>query len=158
MHRVHAIRLASLCCVIVAVALLAACGSGSNVQDNYGSLANQICGTFSAATSGNPSPAVRLKAIETALSGLQGLRPPSTVETYYATLLYHFKTAVDILKPNMLTLSRLANYLQTHPNDKRASRRYAALGGPRITRNLTSAAKIAHSLALARCETAFGGS
>jgi hypothetical protein len=154
MHRLRAIALASLCCAVVAV--LAACGS-SQVQYNYGSLANQICGTFSDATSANPTPAVRLKAIETALAGLQGLHPPSTVQTLYSSLLYHFKTAVDILKPNMQALSRISNHLQTHPDDKRAARRYAALGGLRIQSHLQAAASVAHTLALGRCETAFGG-
>jgi hypothetical protein len=154
MHRLHALRLALLCCAVVAV--LAACGS-SQVQYNYGSLANEICGKWTDATASSPTPAVRLKAIETALSGLQGLHPPNTVTTLYNTLLYHFKTAVDILKPNMLALTRLSNRLQTNPNDKSAQRRYAALGGFKIQSHLQAAAAVAHTLALGRCETAFGG-
>ena len=84
MHRIHAIRLALLCCAIVAV--LAACGSGSQVQDNYGSLANEICGKFSDATKGNPTPAQRIQAIEDALAGLQGLHPPDTIANVYTRL------------------------------------------------------------------------
>jgi hypothetical protein len=155
MHRLHALRLALLCCAVVAV--LAGCG-GSKVQYNYASLANEICGTWTDATNSNPPPAVRLKAIETALSGLQGLNPPNTVENLYAELLYHFNAAVNILKPNMVTLTRLANHLQNQPDDKSAQRRYAALGGLRIQHHLQSAANIAHTLALGRCEAAFGGS
>lgn len=157
MHRVHAIRLASLCCAVVAVAgFLSACGSSSQVQINYGMLANEICGKFSAATAADPSSAGRLNAIETALSGLQGLNPPKTVETVYVRLLYHFKAAVDILKPNIDRLARLAKHLQKHPNDKVAARRYARITG-RIKSHLAAAAAAAHTLGMGRCETAFGG-
>jgi hypothetical protein len=154
MNRVHAIRLASLCCVIVAV--LAACGSSSGVQDNYGSLANEICGKFSDATSSNPTTAQRLQAIETALAGLQGLNPPQTVATIYTGLLYHFKAAVDILKSNIQTLTRLGKRLKTHPGDKLAQRRYSAIAG-RIQSHLIAASKAAHTLGMGRCQAAFGG-
>ena len=157
MHRVHAIRLASLCCVVVAVVGgLAACGSSSEVQLNYGMLANEICGKFTDATTADPSPAGRLKAIEAALAGLQGLNPPKTTETIYIRLLYHFKAAVDILKPNIYTLARLAKHLQKHPEDKVAARRYARISG-RIKSHLAAAAAAAHTLGMGRCQAAFGG-
>ena len=154
MNRVHAIGLASLCCAVVAV--VAACGSSSQVQYNYGSLANEICGKFTDATTADPSPAGRLKAIETALSGLQGLNPPKTVETIYIRLLYNFKSAVDILKPNIDRLARLAKHLQKHPEDKVAARRYARISG-RIKSHLAAAAAAAHTLGMGRCQAAFGG-
>ncbi len=151
MHRPHAIRLALLCCTVVAV--LAACGSGSNVQENYGSLGNAVCGKLIAATTPNSSAAQRLPAIEAALSGLQALHPPSTVETIYAHLLYHFKAAVDILKTNIQTISSLAKHLQTHPNDKVASRQYARIVG-RVQRHLRLAAADSLTLGMGRCNTA----
>ena len=154
MHRVHAIGLASLCCAIVAV--VAACGSSSQVQYNYGSLANEICGKFTATTTSNPSTAARLRALDAALAGLQGLNPPKTVQTMFLDLIYHFKAAIDILKPNMQTLSRLGAYLQAHPGDKRSTRQYARITR-RIQRHLQVAARDAHILALSRCETVFGG-
>ncbi len=154
MHRVHAIGLASLCCAVVAV--VAACGSSSQVQENYASLGNAICGTFIDATAADPSPAGRLKAIDVALSGLQGLNPPKTVETIYVRLLYHFKAAVNVLKPNIYRLDRLAKHLQKHPNDKVAARRYARIAG-RIKSHLAAAAAAAHTLGMGRCEAAFNG-
>jgi ribosomal protein S15P/S13E len=154
MHRIHAIRLALLCCAIVAV--LAACGSGSQVQDNYGSLANEICGKFSDATKGNPTPAQRIQAIEDALAGLQGLHPPDTIANVYTRLLFNFKAAVDILKPNIDTLARLAKHLQAHPDDKRAARQYARITR-RIQLHLRLASTDARTLGMGRCQTAFGG-
>ena len=153
MPRFHAPRLALLCCAIVAV--LAGCGgSGSNVQPNYGSLANGICGKFSDATKSNPDSAKRIQAIETALSGLQGLHPPTTVQTMYTHLLYHFKIATVLLKANIDELGRLAKRIDKHPNDKVAARRYARIAG-RIQRHLRLAAADAHSLGLGRCEAVF---
>jgi hypothetical protein len=154
MHRLHALRLALLCCALVAV--LAACGSSSNVQPNYGSLGNEICGKFTDATKANPSPAARLKAVQTALAGLEALNPPQSVESVYIRFLYNFRAAFNILKTNQQTIARLAKRLETHPGDKVAARRYAAIAA-RIKSHLTPAANDAYRLGMSRCRAALGG-
>jgi hypothetical protein len=154
MHRIHAIRLALLC--LAAIGVLAACG-GQQAQINYGSLANGICLKFSADANSATSPADRLKAIETALSGLQRLNPPDTVQTVWLDLLGNFKAAVDILKPNQDRITRLAHRLQKHPDDNHARKAYEALARP-IRNHLVTASADAHKLGLGNCEKAFAGS
>jgi hypothetical protein len=137
--------------------LTAACGSGSQVQYNYGLLANEICGKLTDQTSGPTTAAARVGYLETALSGLEGLNPPSSpTQNLYFELVGNFKAAIDALKPNVRTLHQLAKHLQKHPDDKTAAKKYQAIAGS-IQSHLHSAATEAHTLGLGRCEKAFGG-
>ncbi len=140
-----------------AVAVLAAgCGSsGSQVQIDYGMLANEVCGKLEAQTSSGSS-ATRLQSLETALAGLEALNPPADIRNYYFELVGNFKAAVDVLKANEQTLNRLSQRLKANPNDAAASKQFGAIVD-RVQSHLNPAAAEAHTLGIDNCQKAFGG-
>jgi hypothetical protein len=156
-----AIRLASLCC---ATALLgAACGGGSSPQPDldYGLKANAICLTLAAETAGSPATAAGLTknvaALDTALSGLEKLVPPTDGDKpYYLDLVAKFKAADELFKIDLPQFIQLQKKLSAHPNDKAAQKKFNKLAAP-VASNLSAAATDAHKLGMGKCEVAFSG-
>jgi hypothetical protein len=159
-------RLSILVLFSVAVLLLTSCGSGDGShrlsEAAFRSRANHICSELTRQEKpdlGSTSKVAvdrNLGRIDSALSQLEGLRPPAHDEQRYRAMLTSFKRSVAFVKANEPRLIQMARDLRSHPSDRGGFMRYARLFRP-FLQEVAIAGNDAKALGLGACATGLSG-
>jgi hypothetical protein len=149
---------------LAAVLLSTGCGGGSSSSDRlsqaeFQTRANQICNKVR----GHEKPSTskegtdrNLGLVESALSDLQGLRPPTKDEARYQDLLTRFKRALAFVKANEARLLSLGERLRANPSDTLTAAAYRRLVQPYV-KEAQRAGADATALGLTACANGLTG-
>ena len=152
---------------LAAVLLSTGCGGGGGSssssdrlsQAEFQTRANQICNKVR----GQEKPSTskegtdrNLSLVDSALSDLQGLKPPTKDETQYQDLLTRFKRALAFVKANEARLLSLGERLRANPTDPRTAAAYRQLVQPYV-KEAQRAGADATALGLTACASGLTG-
>ncbi|HZC75126.1 MAG TPA: hypothetical protein VE220_04050 [Gaiellaceae bacterium] len=148
-----------------AVLLSTGCGGGGGQrlsETAFRSRANHICRELNRkeqpdlATNSTTAVDRNLGRINSALSQLKGLHPPTRDESRYRNLLTSFQRSADFVKAHEATLVKLTDQMRSHPSDSHLTAQYRTLVGP-FVQEIRAAATDANALGLSACAKGFTG-
>ena len=148
-----------------AVLLAAGCGGSSShglSEAAFRSQANHICSDLTRrekpdlASTAKASVDRNLDRIDSAVSKLEALDPPTRDETRYQALLTSFKRSVAFVRANERRLITMTQRLRANPSDSRTTAQYQHLVRP-FVQDVQRAGTDANALGLTTCANGLSG-